>query len=357
MKADKIMFLAALLLLGPGLWGQEKKHYLTPAEAIKIMEASPTAYRMESSLEKLKPEEKQDLAMALFPADCAPINYPHLVQKDGRALVQEFLFKNEAVALLEKAETYFARKDYEEANKNYELALKADPDCYMAIANIGDCYQFMGQSEKALPEYDRAILKNPNDHRLHYFRGNALLNLGRVEEAKKSYLRSLMLRPRYSFALQVMDTWKDLLKISVRASLFHPRALVRREGEEVCVYVDLDKGGLPWLAYANAKAVWLGEASHRQEMTGKSEYAWSMAEERECLANLLAMYAGSLAGKTIQADPDLDLLQKIFDNGDIDLFILYEVYTRLCPVGMLVQPAEIQGKMEQYIQKYMVRPL
>ena len=53
-------------------------------------------------------------------------------------------------------------------------------------------------------------------------------------------------------------------------------------------------------------------------------------------------------------DAELDILKKIFDNGDIDLFIMYEVFTRLCPVGMLVQPAEVQEQVERYIQKYMV---
>jgi tetratricopeptide (TPR) repeat protein len=357
MKPNKSMILAAILILGPGLWGQGKKHFLTPAEVIKIMDESKTVYRLEDSLAKLTPGERQDLAATLFPQACAPIGYPRLVQKDGRPSVQEFLFNNEAVDLIAKAETYFDKKDYEGARQNYELALQADPDCYMAIANIGDCYQFSDQPEKSLLEYEKAILKNPADHRLFFFRGDALLKLGRLEDAKKSYIHSLMLRPRYSYALKVIDATRELLKTSVRDSLFRPQALARRQGEEVCVYVDLEKGGAPWLAYANAKAVWLGEAGHRLEMTGRSEYAWSMVEERECLANLLAVYTSSLENKTVTPDPDLDILKRIFDNGDLDLFILYEIYTRICPYGMLVQPVETQNKVEQYIQKYMVSSL
>jgi len=178
MKPNPIKILVVILILGQGLWSQEKKHYLTPAEVIKIMNESKTVYRLADSLAKLEPGEEQDLAQSLFPVGCAPIDYPRLVQKDGRTFVQEFLFKNEAVGLMEKAETYFAKKDYEEARKNYELALQA------------------GRGTG-------------------YFKKN-------------------------------------------------------------------------------------------------------------------------------------------FANGDIDLFIMYEVFTRLCPVGMLVQPAEVQEQVERYIQKYMV---
>jgi hypothetical protein len=88
MKAQIIVLLAALLLCGRGSWSQEKKHYLTPAEVVKVMNESATIYKMEGTLAKLKPEERQDLAAALFPPGCAAIDHPRLVREQGRAQVQ-----------------------------------------------------------------------------------------------------------------------------------------------------------------------------------------------------------------------------------------------------------------------------
>lgn len=353
MKTNRIIIPAIILVFGFGLRGQEKKHFLEPAEIIKIMEASKTEYRLEDGFDKLKPEERQDLVQALFPVTCAHLENPQAIRQDGRTILREFSFSQKAVEFIEEGETFFGKKDYDAARMRYERALQADPNCYLAVAYIGDCLNFSGQLEKALVEYDRAILMNPLDHRLHYFRGNASLKLGRVEEAKTSYLRSLALRPRYEFVLKVLPMIKEVVKVSVRDSLFHPYVFVRKEGEVVGVYVDLEKGGPAWLAYANAKAVWLGEESHRRDMTGSTEYKWSVIEEQECLANLLAVYASALEKKQIKPDSELETLKKIFDNGDLDLFILYEIYTRLCPYGMLVQTPEVRERMVQYLKNYM----
>lgn len=356
MKPKTIFLLAtAVFILGDNLSGQEKKSFLEPADILKIMTESKTAYVV-NSLDKLKPEEARNLAGLLFSPGCAPINNPRVEWTGGQATVQEYQFKSKAVELVRKAETSFSEKKYEKARKIYEQALRADPDHYLAIAYIGDCYLFSGQVEKALSEYDKAILKNPHDHRLFFFRGNALMRLGKVEDARQCYIHALMLRPRYSYVLKVVNLPQSPLSMNVRESIFQPPVLVRKEGTGVAIYFDADKTGAHWLAYANAKAVWLGEPSHRQKMIGKTDPGWSTTEERECLANLMAVYVTSLNEKTIHPEPDLEIVKQIFDNNDVEPFLLYEVYTRICSWGMLMMPDETQKKVEQYIQKYMIIP-
>ncbi len=356
MKPKPILLLAtAVFILGHVLSGQEEKRFLKPADIIKVMAESSTAYVV-NSLDKLKPEEARNLAGLLFPPRCPPISNPRVERTEGRASVQEYQFKSGAAKLMARAETSFSEKKYEKARKIYEQALQADPDHYLAIAYIGDCYLFTGQVEKALSEYDKAILKNPHDHRLFYFRGNALLRLGRLEEARQCYIHALMLRPRYSYVLQVVNLPQNPLSMNIRESIFKPPVLVRKEGAAVAIYVDADKPRAHWVAYANAKAVWLGEPSHRQEVTGKTDSVWSTTEERECLANLMAVYADSVNEKIIQPEPDLEILKQIVDNGDLECFLLYEACSRICPWSMLMMPEEIQKKVEQYIQKYMIIP-
>lgn len=344
---------AALLLIVSGLFGQEKKRFSTTADIVKLMTESALTYRIES-LDKLKPDEAGNLPGLLFPPSCPAVANPRLVMKDGSAAVEEFPFKEEAVALVRKAESIYQEKKYEEARRIYAQAVQADPDCYLAVADIGDCYYFTGRHEQALAEYDKAILINPHDHRLYFFRANALLALGRTEEAKKNYLRSLMLRPRYPFALQVMKARRDVLKMDIRESLFQPPLLVRKEGDDICIYLDAEKGGAHWMAYANAKAVWLGEPSHRQEIAGDSGAGWSTIQERECLSHLLTVYLAGRADNSIPLDPNLEILKRIVENGDMDYFILYEIYTRLCPYGMVTLSEVIQQEMERFIEKYLV---
>jgi tetratricopeptide (TPR) repeat protein len=345
----------AILILEMGSFGQETKAFLTPAEIVKILSESKTSYVI-NSIEKLKPEETRDLPSALFPARYPPPDQPRVEWKNGNPLLGEYKFTKKAVALINKAEKSFAEKDYEKARLLYAQALEADPDCYLAMAYIGDCYLNSGRPEKALAEYERAILKNPSDHRLFFFRGHALMILGRAEDGWRDWIHALMLRPRYPYVLQVINSPTNPFKKSIRESLFLPPVLVRKEGSAIGIYADINKGGAHWLAYANAKAVWLGEPSHRKAMIGKTDASWSMTEERECLGNLMAVYEEEVSGKKIEPDPDLEAIKRIVEAGDLDPFLLYEVYSRVCPPGMLTLSEETQRKVEQYIQKYLVTP-
>ena len=347
------IFAVVFLILGPGLFGQEKKPFLGPADVVKVIQESSTAYVI-SSFAMLKPEETRDLLSLLYPPSCPSIAYPRVEWKDGQASVREFEFKKKASELMNKADSSFAEKNYEKARQIYEQALKADPDCYLAMAFIGDCYLSAGQPEQALAEYERAILKNSNDHRLYFFRGHALKVLGRAEEAWQDWIHALMLSPRYAFVLQVLSSPQNPFTRSIRESIFKPPVMVRKEGANVAVYVDTDKPGGHWLAYANAKAVWLGEPSHRKAMIGTTDPSWSSTEERECLANLMAVYEDEVREKSIEPDPDLEILRRIVEADDLEPFLLYEVYSRLCPWGMLTMPEETQKRVEEYIRKYLV---
>jgi tetratricopeptide (TPR) repeat protein len=49
---------------------------------------------------------------------------------------------------------------YEEAEADYNEALKLDPDYYVALANLGDVYRFNGDPAKAIEYYTNSIIIN-----------------------------------------------------------------------------------------------------------------------------------------------------------------------------------------------------
>ncbi len=347
---------AAVLFFGSSLLGQDKKPFLTPSEVMKLMEKSKVNYVI-ASFDQLKPEETRDLTSRLFPAACPTIMYPKVEWKGGRATVREWEFGKEALEILEKAEAAFAAKDYDLARRLYERALKAAPDCYMATANIGDCYLMTGLHEQALAEYEKALLKNPNDHKLYLYRGDALLRLGKVEEAWQDMIHALMLCPRYKYVLQVVNSPRSPFKNRIRESLFNPPVVVRKEGNNIAAYIDAgNHPGDHWLVYACVKAIWAGEPDHRRKMTGDTGSVWSTTEERECLANLMTVYQSEIDDRAIVPEPDLETLRSIIEADDTEPFLLYEVYSRICPWGILTLPEETQKRVEAYIQKYLVTP-
>jgi len=357
MRPKRILLLAAgAALLGSLVPAQESKPFLTPAEVLKMMGESKTEYVV-NSLEKLKPEEMKDLAGLFFAQRCPDIENPRLVSEKGKPAVKEYSFKKEAVKLFEQAEAVFKKKDYDGARALYEQALRADPAFYLALGYIGDTYLYTGRVEEALAAYDKAIEMNPYDHRLYFFRANTLGRAGRQDEARKDIVRALALRPRYRFVLQVANSDKAPYGFRLRETNFEPPVLARKEGAKVAIYIDPNESNSHWGAYALAKALWLGEPKHRKEMTGSDGPGWSTTEERECLANLMAVYEDLLEKKTIEPDPRLETLRQIVENEDLNGFILYEVYSRLCPSAMLTLSEENRKLVERYIEKYLIVPL
>jgi len=65
------------------------------------------------------------------------------------------------------------------------------------------------------------------------------------------------------------------------------RAIVIKLGKTTFRAARLDDA---WLAWANCKAAWLGEAEHRKAMTGSSKTAFTSKEELEVWRNLATAY-------------------------------------------------------------------
>ncbi len=346
----------SLVLLAQFLPAQEAKPFLTPAEVIKVMGESKTQYGVHS-LETLKPEELKDLTGLLFRQVCPDVTDPRVISEGGRPAVKPYVFKKRAVELTKQGEACYLKREYDKAREFYEEALKDDPDCYLVVAFIGDTHLFTGHVEEALAAYDKAVLMNPYDHRLHFFRGHALLEAGRAEDAKRNIIRALALRPRYKYLLNAVNSEKKPYGFAVRESIFQPPVLVRKEGKAIGIYVDpKDKLAACWTAYACAKALWIGEPGHRREMLGNDRPGWSTTEERECMGNLMAVYADLLEKKEIQPDAGLEVLKRVVEEGDMDGFMLYEAYSRLCPSAMLTIPEEHRELVERYIEKYLIIP-
>ena len=135
----------------------------------------------------------------------------------------------------------------------------------------------------------KAAELNPDDYRLYYFQGSALARLGRLREARDAFAESLVLNPRNPILRQFFEQ-NPAVGMVIQDDVLVPRGFAHEEGGQVAVEFDPDYG-VAWLAFANCKALWLGEPSHRKEMTGTEERQFSSLEETECLISTAMVHA------------------------------------------------------------------
>lgn len=328
----------------------EQPRYLSPAEVLKRLEESSVSYRVDG-----QDSPPGGWADQLWPQRVQEVTYPRVVAEGGQRVVRAWPEHAQAQALLSEAEPHFQAKRYEEAGKLYTRATEVCPECYVAWTFRGDAAYFSDDAETALKHYRKAATLNPDDHRTWFFQGNALAKLGRYEEALQAWAWCLVLNPRYPVIRQFFRT-NAHLGLVIREDAIVPRGAAERDGEEVLIRWDPSHGPA-WLAFANCKALWLGEPSHREEMTGTQEEHFTSVEELECLGSALLIHRSQTQeGKGEESDPTLDRLGAILDDGMLLEAVLFEVGARVYPQVSLTMEDEVRQRLKAYVLSHVLVP-
>ena len=141
--------------------------------------------------------------------------------------------------------------EYGKALKDFQKSVKLDPKNFKAFNGLGYAYRKTGDYEKALQNYDEALKLSPNFPDVIEYRGEAYLNLNRLDDAKKAYL-SLYAgsRTHADLLLKAMKTWAD--KRHADPAGVDPTALAAFEGwlhERAALAertVDMARNSAPW---------------------------------------------------------------------------------------------------------------
>jgi hypothetical protein len=328
----------------------EKPPYLTPNQILKRLEESKVSYRVDG-----KDSPPGGWADQLWPQRVQAVEFPRVVVEGGERVVRPWPDNPRARALLEEAEPHFQAKRYEEAGKLYARATEVCPDCYLAWIYRGDAAYFAGDAATALEHYRKAITLNPDDHRSWFFLGNALAKQERFKEALDAWAWCLVLSPRYPVIRQFFRT-NAHLGLVIREDVIVPRGYAERAGEEISIQFDPNHDPA-WFAFANCKALWLGEPSHRQEMTGTTEEHFTSVEELECLGSALAVHQGQKEqGKAEVSDPTLDRLFVIAQDGMLLDAVLFEVGARVSPQVVLTLDDGARQRLKAYVLEHVLVP-
>ena len=86
----------------------------------------------------------------------------------------------------------------ERAIEDYDKAIELNPEDATAYCNRGAAYAKLGQTERAIEDFDKAIELNPEDAAAYYNRGNAYDDLGQTERAIEDFDKAIELNPEFA---------------------------------------------------------------------------------------------------------------------------------------------------------------
>ena len=95
-----------------------------------------------------------------------------------------------AGALFDRGTDYLEKGEYEKAIQDYDEAILLDPLDAITYSNRGSAYYNLGQHERAIQDYDEAILLDPLNAIAYYFRGLIYGELGKSDEAARDFAKA-----------------------------------------------------------------------------------------------------------------------------------------------------------------------
>ncbi len=276
---------------------------------------------------------------------------PRVSVENGVPTISNWVWEGLSPEVDAQAAQDFSANNISAARADYQKVLKASPDCYIAVANLGYCFMLEGKTDSAIAYYDKAIEMSKIDFLPYYYKADALYKAKRYEEARQAMIDVLTLRPRYAKALQQLREMPNL-GVTVHDSLFAPKGFAYKEPNRVLIECPSDTMLEPWRAYAIGKAIWLGEPAHRDSLTGSSSLSWSVLHEVECFGALLESYE-HLRGKHPPL-ADIEKIEAVTSDNLLNACTLYEIGSRFDEDIMLTVDPSIRVSVRMYVEKYIL---
>ena len=130
----------------------------------------------------------------------------------------------------DRALNYSDMRDWDNAIREYQEAIKSEPQFLRAYNNLGNIYALRNQLAEAARYYALVLQIDPGLAQVHSNLGNVLYKQGKVEEAIRCFHQALALRPdlveawnNLGVALQKQEKYEEAIEAYRKALLYRPQ--------------------------------------------------------------------------------------------------------------------------------------
>jgi tetratricopeptide (TPR) repeat protein len=255
-------------------------------------------------------------------------------------------------------EAAFARRDFDEALKNYAKALDLEPANYTAVLFTGNAYDKENDFAKAAEWYQRATRLDPNVETAYRYYADMLAKQGDMAEARTMLIHAAVAEPYNKIVWREIRAWALINKTAfniVYVGIPAPHQFSTAASEE-------DPVGIPaaWQAYYSVKSAWKRGGRFKMQFPQEPEYRHSLAEESEALTAaakvLEQLKTDPKAAGLVASNPSTSLLLKLHEAGLIDAYVLFSLGDDEIAKDYIVYRAANRDKLEAYMDKFVVPP-
>jgi tetratricopeptide (TPR) repeat protein len=324
--------------------------------------AESTTLDDEKAAAKERVRARQVLLKAKKLGNTAPLleNMLQTIPEDGVVKYE----KTPADQAMRAAEAAFARRDFEEAIRNYSKVLEYDPKNYGAVLFIGDTYFAEKDWAKAGEWYQKAIDLDPNQETAHRYYADMLLKNGEIEKSRTQFIQAVVAEPYNPISWRALQAWATTTKLQLKRVHLDVPNNVSQTGEKN-ITVTIDPNGPEetssiWLMYGLTKATWHGD-EFKKHFPKEKQYRHSLAEEANALTAAATVWTEvnesdkkKKKASSVPKDPNLILLLKLYQAKMIEPYVLLNAADEGIAQDYPGYRDKNREKLEQYLSEFVV---
>jgi len=259
--------------------------------------------------------------------------------------------------VMNAGEAAFARREFDEALKDYARALELEPANYTATLFTANTYDKKKDFAKASDWYERAIRLDPKIETAYRYYADMLAKEGDVAKARSMLIHAAVAEPYNKIVWREIRAWaivnKTAFNIVVVGIPMLPRNDPATNGKEPA---DLSSA---WRAYYTVKAEWKKGGRFQEQFPQEAQYRHSLPEESEALtaaAKVLERFKADAKTAKLVEDNPAALLLKLHEAGLIDPYVLFSLGDDGIAKDYLCYRAKNHDKLESYMDTFVMPP-
>jgi tetratricopeptide (TPR) repeat protein len=324
--------------------------------------AEATTLDDQDAATKERVRARQVLLKAKTLGSTAPLleNLLQMLPEDGVVKYE----KTPADQAMRAAEAAFARRDFEEAIRNYSKALEYEPKNYGAVLFIGDSYFAMKNWAKAGEWYQKATDLDPDKETAHRYYADMLLKNGEVEKSRTQFIQAVVAEPYNPITWRALQAWATANKLQLKRVHVDTPNNVSQTGEKnITITMDPkepEETSSIWLMYGLTKVKWRSD-EFKKQFPAEKQYRHSLAEEADALAAAATVWTEvnesdkkKKKASPAPKDPNLILLLKLYQAKMIEPYVLLNAADEGIAQDYDGYRQKNRDKLEQYLSEFVV---
>lgn len=258
------------------------------------------------------------------------------------------------------AEAAFAKRDFDEAIKNYSRVLDTEPKNYSAVLYIGDSYFAKGDFVNSAVWYERASQVDPDRETAFRYYADQLTKNGDMEKAREMAIRAVVAEPYNPITWRGLEQWASTNHLELNKVHINPHSSIsQQDGKNVAVSVDPNQSTeamASWIAYNGERILWRNEKFAKQ-FPQEKQYRHSLAEEAEALGVAAEMWTGNAKKKSsVPKDADLALCVKLAAAKMLEPYVLLSGVDEGISRDYAAYREKNREKLVEYLSEFVAPP-